>query len=131
MFHSHAMLPGSQESREFCLPGGHPTWDEGTGAKEEKVSAGYGPGQEAGHGATGMGWRSRPLGSEGLSGKGDTTLTGRSSGRLTSPAQRRPGAGRGAQSSHSESRAQKTPLSLPATPMGTESLQVKGQSAGP
>lgn len=36
----HAMLPESQESREFCLPGGHPTWDEGTGAKEEKVSAG-------------------------------------------------------------------------------------------
>lgn len=56
----HAMLPGSQESRELCLPGGHPTWDEGTGAKEEKVSAGWGPGQEAGHGAIGMGWRSRP-----------------------------------------------------------------------
>lgn len=41
MFSSHAMLPGSQESREFCLPGGHPTWVEGTGAKEEKVSAGW------------------------------------------------------------------------------------------
>lgn len=34
------MLPESQESREFRLPGGHPTWVEGTGAKEEKVSDG-------------------------------------------------------------------------------------------
>ena len=50
-FSSHAMLPESQESREFRLPGGHPTWVEGTGAKEEKVSGGRGPGQEAGHGA--------------------------------------------------------------------------------
>lgn len=39
-FSSHAVLPESQESREFRLPGGHPTWVEGTGAKEEKVSDG-------------------------------------------------------------------------------------------
>jgi hypothetical protein len=32
------MLPESQERREFRLPGGHPTWVEGTGAKEEEVS---------------------------------------------------------------------------------------------
>lgn len=43
-FSSHAMLPESQESREFRLPGGHPTWVEGTGAKEEKVSDGEGVG---------------------------------------------------------------------------------------
>ena len=40
-FSSHAMLPESQESREFRLPSGHPTWVEGTGAKEEKVSDGW------------------------------------------------------------------------------------------
>lgn len=37
---SRASLPESQESREFRLPGGHPTRVEGTGAKEEKVSGG-------------------------------------------------------------------------------------------
>lgn len=42
-------LPASQESKEFRLPGGHPTWAEGTGAKEEKVSDGWG--QKAGHGS--------------------------------------------------------------------------------
>lgn len=47
-FSSHALLPESQESREFRLPGGHPTRVEGTGAKEEKVSDGWG-----GHRATG------------------------------------------------------------------------------
>lgn len=50
---SHARLPESQESREFRLPGGLPTWVEGTGAKEEEVSDGWGLSQGPGHGATG------------------------------------------------------------------------------
>lgn len=99
-FSSHAMLPESQESREFRLPGGHPTWVEGTGAKEEKVSDGWGPGQGAGYGARGKGWRSRPavkapLGSKGAQWKKDHSSDGSGAqGRHPSPAQRRVDAGR-------------------------------------
>lgn len=59
-FSSHAVLPESQDSREFRWPGGHPTWVEGTGAKEEKVSDGEG--EEAEHGPTGTRWRRDLLG---------------------------------------------------------------------
>ena len=70
---SHALLPESQESREFRLPGGHPTRAEGTGAKEEKVSDGCG-----GHRATGTAWRSSPAGGRAaLSREGAPALTGR------------------------------------------------------
>lgn len=58
-FSSHAMLPESRESSEFRLPGGHLTRVEGTGAKEEKVSDGWG-----GRGAIGTGWRSRLAGGQ-------------------------------------------------------------------
>lgn len=92
-FPSHGKLPESQESREVRLPGRPPAWVEGTGAKEETVSDGWVPRQEAGHGPTGIGWRSIPVvqlprAGRGHSEKGDGCDGEDTQGRPPSPAQR-------------------------------------------